>query len=349
MNSDFDFEKSSTIKICKSPMLYNDKDNDISDHNTKDQGKHSSQILMLIGVYIMLVLICFTLFKLYPDVRLFFINIIKEGGTFGLTTIMICIGVGVILNMIGIPVSFYEMLMGFLWRRFDYGILIGTTFRMLAILFGYVISKRYLMDMMTSYLKEFKYFKGICYLAKTKPESTILMLRFCYVPSVIKIYAPPIFGFSLFYCLVGGLCSSLFFCSINVSIGITAVSLTSIGKEEQESFVGKILPIMVMILGICLQIMLFFYTQNVMKELESLETYDGESHTGTFYPKKENLYVQNLWSSLTSKREEIFKWKGKRHEFIAKSDDDDNKSEISEDFGRDDKEIDVADFLINIL
>ena len=346
MNSDFDIDKpSSSIKIS-----YNSKNLNILDHNSKDKGKHVSQIFTLIGIYIICLLICFTLFKLYPDVRLLFIDIINEGGTFGLTTIIICIGAGTILNMIGVPVSFYEMLMGLLWKRFDYGIFIGTSFRMLAILCGYIISKKYLIGAMTLYLKEFKYFKGICYLAKTKPASTILMLRFCYIPSVIKIYAPPIFGFSLLYCLAGGLCSSLFFCSINVSIGITAVSLTSIGNEEQESFMVRILPIMVMILGIILQIVLFFYTQTVMKEFENLASNDQKSNNGCVSSAKENVSaLQNFWTSLASKKDKILSWKVKRPEFMIDNEDD-NKSERSEDTTRiEDREIDAADFLINIL
>ena len=330
MNLDLDIDKSSPIKISQYPTNDNSKELNIFDHNPKIHSKNLFQIFLLIGLYFVCIIIFFVLLKLCPNVRLFFIDIANRGEPFGFATILICIGLGVILNMIGMPVAFYEILLGFLWKRFDYGILIGTSFRVLSILFGYMISKKYLLDIMTLYLSEFKYFKGMCYLAKTKPLSSILMLRFCYIPSVLKLYSPPIFGFSLFYCLVGGLCSSLFFCSVNVSIGITAVSLASIGNVEQESFFVKVLPIIIMVLGIILQIFLFFYSQNVMKEFENIEINNEES-------KRE---------SISSNKPKKSSWKGKQPEFMIENDDD-HKSEMNEDRTIvPDKEIDVIDFLI---
>jgi len=264
----------SDLEIAITPNKQ-DPPKEVSDDPEK---KTSTIKTILIGVAIYAAFFCvfFLIFKFYPNAQYIFIDIIEEGGS-GIKQVAVCVAFGCLLNMCGIPVSIYEMLLGFLWRSFTYAFFIGTCFRVLALSIGYFISKKYLKDVIIENIREFKFFRALVYMAKTKPMQTIFMIRFGYIPSFFKIYAPPILGFQFVHCFIGGILGSMFFSSINVSIGITAGSLTSVGEDDEETFAAKMLPVIVMVAGIIMQIVLFFYTRKVVNDLENLEGMDLET------------------------------------------------------------------------
>jgi len=258
------------IDIDKAPRLT--KTDPILEEESE---KNYKQFFIAFGTYATVFFLFFILFKLFPGVRLFFIDIIEESGSLNYTTLFICLPIGCLMNMVGIPLSLYEMLMGFFWKSFAASLMVATTYRLIAIFLGYFISTKYLKDMIYSSLEEFKFFKGLEFLTKSKPFQTIFMIRFCYVPSMFKIYVPPILGFNIVHCLVGGLAGSMFYSSINISIGITANSLTGLGAyDDSVSTFTKLLPITMMILGFGFQIYLFFYTKKIVKDLELLDEGD---------------------------------------------------------------------------
>jgi len=183
-----------------------------------------------------------------------------EGSVTGYLLI-ICVGLAIILSCLS-PML-YEMIISYALQSFTKAFLLALVYRTLGMILIYIFSKTFLRKTVERKAENSKVFNAIRYLTKLKPWTTLLIVRFSYLPAGLVNYCLPVIGYGIVeYTLVGILAGS-FFVTIGSSFGLSARSIEELQNMQVTGGPSwlKYVPMMTSFMGASAIIYLYFYTK----------------------------------------------------------------------------------------
>lgn len=113
------------------------------------------------------------------------------------------IALGLAIIMIGLPISYYEFLIGFTLENIFEAFSLSATIKILGTFFTYILAKRFFRDfIMVNYGKKIV-FRGIKMFIEEKLILHLIYIRLLYIPLFIKNYVLPIFDIPplIYFCV----------------------------------------------------------------------------------------------------------------------------------------------------
>lgn len=176
---------------------------------------------------------------------------------------LLILGVGLAIILCCLSPMLYEMIISYALQSFTKAFLLAMIYRTLGMVLIYIFSRTFLRKTVEKKAENNKTFCAIRYLTKLKPWTTLLIVRFSYLPAGLVNYCLPVIGYGITEYTLVGMVAGSFFVTIGSSFGLSARSieeLQSMNVSGGPSWL-RYVPMATSVLGASAIIYLYFYTR----------------------------------------------------------------------------------------